>query len=106
MTIDRRRLGRLGEELAARFLQRRGLSIIARNRRVGRGEIDIVARHGRRIVAVEVKTAAGPDPIYAFDDAKARQVRALASRIGASRVDVVAVSLEREGASIRWLAGV
>ncbi len=59
-------LGRLGEQLAADFLTRRGWRIVAHNVRlpVGRnrsgsrvyGEIDIVAFDGPTLVFVEVKT--------------------------------------------------
>ncbi len=35
-------LGRRGEERAARYLLRRGYDVLARNVRLGRGEIDIV----------------------------------------------------------------
>jgi putative endonuclease len=42
--------------VAARFLQRAGLSILARNYRHRWGELDLVARHGRELVMVEVKS--------------------------------------------------
>ncbi len=49
--------GRRGEDLAHRFLQRRGLRVVARNYRArsGAGEIDLVAWDGDRLVFVEVK---------------------------------------------------
>jgi hypothetical protein len=54
---------------------------------------------------VEVKTIQTgglDDPTYAFTRAKARQVRGLAARIGVHRVDLVAVSVGRDGVGIRW----
>jgi len=48
--------GRIGEEQAGRFLQRRGYRILDRNARLGRGELDIVAQCGELLVFVEVKT--------------------------------------------------
>jgi len=42
--------------VAARFLQRAGLKILTRNYRHRRGEVDLVARHGRELVMVEVKS--------------------------------------------------
>ena len=51
--------GALGEELACRFLESRGYSIVERNLRVGGGELDIVARRGSVSVAVEVKWRRG-----------------------------------------------
>ena len=49
--------GRRGEDLAHRFLQRRGLRVVARNYRArsGAGEIDLVAWDGDRLAFVEVK---------------------------------------------------
>lgn len=102
----RRRIGRLGEDLAAAFLQRRGARIVFRNVAIGRGEVDIVAQIGTTRTAVEVKTAVGPDarPADAFDEAKARQVRSLARCLDppARRVDLVTVVLDHAGATIRW----
>ena len=49
-------LGRRGEEAAARFLDRRGYDIIARNWKCAVGEADIIARDGSSLVFVEVKT--------------------------------------------------
>ena len=55
----RQTLGKLGEDLACSELRRRGYAILARRYRTRAGEIDIVAREGRTIVFVEVKTRTG-----------------------------------------------
>jgi putative endonuclease len=47
--------GRAAEDLAARFLDGRGLRVLARNFRTKRGEIDLVARDGATLVFVEVR---------------------------------------------------
>jgi len=51
-------LGRRGEDIAHRFLQRAGIVIVARNYRMssGAGEIDLVGWEGDRLVFVEVKS--------------------------------------------------
>jgi len=49
-------LGRQGEEMACGFLQARGYRILQRNWRCRAGEIDIVARDGKYLCFVEVKT--------------------------------------------------
>jgi putative endonuclease len=49
-------LGKLGETLAANFLQANGYTILARNWRVNRIEIDLIARLDDTLVFVEVKT--------------------------------------------------
>src|SRR6185437_11574513 len=50
--------GQRGEDLAHRYLRRRGFTVVARNWRPpqGGGEIDIVAWDGEWLVFVEVKT--------------------------------------------------
>ncbi|MFT3849193.1 MAG: YraN family protein [Propionivibrio sp.] len=47
--------GRLAEDLAARFLERKGLKIAVRNYRCRAGEIDLVCREGKALVFVEVR---------------------------------------------------
>jgi putative endonuclease len=47
--------GKLAEDLAARFLERRGLLVLARNFRCRGGEIDLVCRDGKVLVFVEVR---------------------------------------------------
>lgn len=47
--------GSRAEEIAARFLEARGLSIVARNWRCRCGEIDLVARDQETLVFVEVR---------------------------------------------------
>ena len=81
----RRRLGpadhgRLGEDLAHRYLQRRGCTIVARRYRprAGGGEIDLVAWQGETLVFVEVKTRATAEfgmPDRAVDAEKERYLR-------------------------------
>lgn len=48
--------GRLGEEIAVRYLAEKGYEILERNWRNIHKEIDIIARDGKFIVIVEVKT--------------------------------------------------
>lgn len=49
-------VGWLGELRAAQYLKKRGMRILARRFRAGRGEIDLIAREERTLVFVEVKT--------------------------------------------------
>lgn len=50
--------GRQAEALAAAFIERRGLAIVARNWRCRFGEIDLIARDGRALVFIEVRARA------------------------------------------------
>ncbi len=112
------RLGRYGEDLAARYLRERGLEVLERNWRCEHGEVDIVAADGPCLVVCEVKTRRGTgfgDPVEAVTVAKALRLRRLAAAYvharglhpGALRVDVVGV-LCRPGrpAEIRHVVGV
>lgn len=47
--------GQAAEEIAATYLLRRGLKVVARNYRVRGGEIDLVCADGRTLVFVEVR---------------------------------------------------
>ena len=51
-------LGVDAEAMAAAFLEKRGLAIVARNYRCRLGEIDLVARDGATTVFVEVRKRA------------------------------------------------
>jgi putative endonuclease len=51
-----RRVGDHGESVAARYLRKQGVEVLARNVRRARGEIDLVVRDGETIVFVEVKS--------------------------------------------------
>jgi putative endonuclease len=52
----RRRLGALGEGLAAEHMRRLGFELVARNVRTRYGEIDLIAFDGSVLAFVEVKT--------------------------------------------------
>ena len=49
-------VGITGEEEACGFLKKNGCKILERNYRTQRGEIDIIARLGKIVLFVEVKT--------------------------------------------------
>ena len=94
-------LGDRGENAAARFLRGKGFTIITRNYRVDSGEVDIIARDGKTLVFVEVKTRQSdePRPESQVNSEKMHQITKAAkvyiSRYGyprpPARFDVVAV---------------
>ena len=103
-------VGRAGEKAAAKFLKRRGYRILARNKHLGKNELDIVAADRQNILFVEVKARAFdsadavPDtrPSAAVDVGKRqRTARAAFDYLHthptdkAPRLDVVEVYLDR-----------
>ena len=61
---SRPELARRGEELVASLLQERGFQICGRNVRVGRLELDVVARRGALIVVCEVRSRSSARPVF------------------------------------------
>ena len=55
MARDKREIGRMGEDIAVLYLQRKGFKVIERNFRKPWGEIDIVAEKDGEVRFVEVK---------------------------------------------------
>ena len=65
---DRRATGQAGESIAVRHLQAAGYEIVERGWRYGAvGEIDIVARHGKDWVFIEVRSRRATDPGAALE---------------------------------------
>lgn len=113
---DRRDLAARGEELAARRLVALGYEIVARNFTCPVGEADIVAREGKTLVFVEVKTRRSRGfglPEEAVDWRKRAKLRQVARwYLGAHRCgevpvrfDVVAVVLREGEEEIRVIPG-
>ncbi len=102
-------LGARGEDLAHRFLQRRGYTVVARNWRTPRGhrEVDLIAWQGETLVFVEVKTRRREEylPVERAVDGQKREnlKRAAISYVLRARIpweqvrfDVISVVLEPE----------
>jgi putative endonuclease len=76
-------VGRRGENLAARYLESRGLVVLSRNWRCRDGELDLVLTDGRTLIVCEVKTRTSTEfgtPAEAVSHEKAQRVRRLAHR--------------------------
>lgn len=76
-TDPRHLRGLAGEEQAIRYLQSRGWDVVAHRFRVGRVELDIVARRGHLVAFIEVKTRRGEgfgSPFEAVSGAKRREM--------------------------------
>jgi len=77
-TGGRHPLGREAEAFVARELERRGFSVIGRNVRVGRLELDLIARRGSLIVICEVRARRSDKfmaPAESLDRRKLERIR-------------------------------
>ena len=92
--------GKLGELLAARYLQKAGCRLLAMNYQTRYGEIDLIVQDGDTVVFVEVKTrknAAFAPAFAAVTPAKQQRLRITAQQWMAekgecpARFDVVEV---------------
>lgn len=112
MTQQRLRVGMAGEQAARVYLKNKGYEIIETNYRCSLGEIDIIAREGKTLVFVEVRTKTGTAygrPEESIDLRKARQLRRLALfylqvkglNSVSCRLDLIAVMLNRKEMTVQ-----
>jgi len=111
----RRQLGNHGEDLAAAALKKQGYKILERNYTTPLGEIDLIARQGKTLVIIEVKTRKSTrfgSPQEAVSAAKQTKLRRLADyylkgkRLSGIpvRFDVVAITLMDQSPQIEIIA--
>ncbi len=107
--------GRLGEDLAVRYLESRGVRVLARNVAYPDGELDAVARDGDVLAFVEVRLRRSVNrgsPSESVTAAKRRRIQAAARRWLAEhadrrvvRFDVVTLVGEGTALEIGWIKG-
>ena len=81
MSDERKKIGSIGEKLAADYLERIGYSILQLNFHCRSGEIDIIACNFEYLFLCEVKTRKGSAPLHPFlsvTKAKGKRIRELA----------------------------
>ena len=106
--MSKKQTGKVGEEVAAEFLSKKGYKILERNWGSKWGEIDLIGQDGETLVFVEVKTKKGESwgrPEEMVNWRKLEQVKRMATLYrpevdSLRRLDVVAVVLNYDG-SIR-----
>jgi putative endonuclease len=102
-----RQLGAEAESAVAEYLAMRGIAIVARNLRVGRLELDIVARDGPVVLVVEVR-ARGPTSwtraLGSLDWQKRFRVRRAGERLWRMRYrhDASVERMRFDAASVRF----
>lgn len=110
--------GRLGEQLAGRYLEKNHCQIVGRNYRTRFGEIDLIAKTNDEILFCEVKTRTSRDygyPEQAVDSGKIkRMMLAVNSYLseknitGFWRLDIISIELDQatRAAKIRWFKNI
>jgi putative endonuclease len=96
--------GASAERRALRHYRLRGFRILAANVWVGRYELDLVARRGRRLVFCEVKEKAGRrygDPLEAVGAEKQRRLRRAAEAWLATRPELDGCEVVFEVVAVR-----
>jgi len=91
-------LGRRGEDAAAAYLERVGLTVVERNWRSKNGEVDLIALDGEELVFCEVKTrktVSRGTPAEAVTPAKQKRYERLArAYIQSAGLDQVSVRFD------------
>ncbi len=99
--------GKTGEEIAAKYLKKKGYRILHRNYKTDLGEIDLIVTDDDRLVFVEVKSRTGEqfgEPAEAVTYQKQRKISQVAAQFitrhmlrgVAARFDVVEVFLAED----------
>ncbi len=99
-------LGKSGERIALRYLKNKKYKILARNFRLFRGEIDIIALNINTLVFVEVKTRKSTDfglPEESVTPSKQKQIKKIARGFlmrnnlqdAECRFDVISIHLDQ-----------
>ena len=107
MELYNRSIGAWGEKIAANYLKKQGYSVITTNQRLGRDEIDIIAKIKSRWIFVEVKTRTSTVVGGAEEQITRQKIKALKRAVFLycrqnrlnpenTRADFVAVDIKRE----------
>lgn len=88
--------GKLGEEIAKKYLEDKGYKIIEQNYKTRYGETDIIAKSGKELVFVEVRTKIGENfgtPEDSLDKRKLKKLWLNAKAGKATRIDAICIVL-------------
>jgi putative endonuclease len=101
MSNHNKQFGKLGEDIAAGYLERKGYEILVRNYTYARVEVDVVCEYNNEIIFVEVKTRTSDQMAYpeqAVGKAKQKNIRLAAENFleenqitSSVRFDIIAV---------------
>lgn len=104
--MDNKKFGNAGEDLACRYLEKNGYTILARNKHYSKFcEIDIIAKHKNTTVFVEVKTRKTNNfgsPLEAITKSKYDNIKKgvqfylSENKIKDYRIDVIGITINPE----------
>lgn len=104
--MENKKIGNAGEDLACRYLEKRGYKILKRNKHYSRFcEIDIIAEYKNTLVFVEVKTRTTNDfgtPFEAITKSKYENIKKgiqfylQEHKFQKHRIDVIGITLKPE----------
>lgn len=104
--MENKKIGNAGEDLACRYLEKRGYKILERNKHYSRFcEIDIIAEYKNILVFVEVKTRTTNDfgsPFEAITKSKYENIKKgiqfylQEHKFQKHRIDVIGITLKPE----------
>ena len=114
---EQKRVGWMGEKLAALYLKGKGLEILEMNRNCPpHGEIDIIARNHDEIVFVEVKTAFKTNPDLLDEKVNHDKLKKIShaiyqyqketEQIDDIRIDCISVILQKKKPIIKYFEGI
>ena len=114
---EQKRIGWMGEKLAALYLKGKGLEILEMNRNCPpHGEIDIIARNDDEIVFVEVKTAFKTNPDLLDEKVDHNKLKKIShsiyqyqketEQIDNIRIDCISVILQKKKPIIKHFEGI
>ena len=103
----RHRRGLAGELAAAKYLESRGWQIEAHRFRFGHHDLDLIARHGRLVAFVEVKTRSGNGFGSGAESVgwRKRQILTLVAELWVLRRGLAADQYRFDVVEVRWPAG-
>lgn len=106
-------LGKKGEQLAVDFLLKKGYTIVERNYRFDKAEVDIIAQQNDILAIIEVKTRSSTDFGNPQDFVKPKQIQRLVKAVNEYvtinnlnvdvRFDIIAVVKDSKGFNIEHL---
>ncbi len=104
--MNNRKFGKAGEDLACRYLEKNGYTILERNKHYSRFcELDIIAKHKNTIVFIEVKTRKTDNfgtPFEAVTKTKYENIKKgvqfylSENKVKDYRIDVIGITLKPE----------